>query len=88
MRTDKKMIQIKPCPFCGNSIAPRICDENELATCDCKSDNPYYAVVCIINEPKIPTLNWENGCGASGGFAKTTYEAVTLWNIRKGGREE
>lgn len=71
-----------PCPFCGNSKAPKICDENELATCDCKSDNPYYAVVCIVNELEINTPNWETGCGASGGFAATKKEAVEKWNRR------
>ncbi len=72
---------IKPCPFCGNSKAPRICDENELATCDRKSDSPYYAVVCAIDEPEN-TPNWETGCGASGGFAPSQQEAILLWNIR------
>lgn len=75
---------IKPCPFCGNSVSPAIYDENLLNSCDCVTDNPYYAVVCSINEPPYPVPNWEKGCGASGGFAKTELGAVNLWNLRAG----
>lgn len=60
------MINLKPCPFCGNSNIYLL---KEVA----KGYDDQYKVVC--------NANW-NGCGASSGYYDSTHEAVDAWNRR------
>jgi len=74
--------ELKPCPFCGSTLAPMVLDENQGLYIECKdcdygvSSNPYYQVVCRANTPF--------GCGASGGLRPNKEEAIEAWNERGG----
>lgn len=81
------MEELKACPFCGNSIAVRVLDQNEVEYREegdsDYADHPYYQVVCCINDDSpVPTPGWVPGCGASGGFRKTPEKAIAAWNHR------
>lgn len=75
------MIELKSCPFCGNTIAPTIMSIAEIE-CDDFDDfdewkKTHYAVVCDHNH--VDTI----GCGASTGYyANSPEEAAELWNKR------
>jgi len=77
------MINLLPCPFCGNDATIVVLDENDLCGCDCVRSKPYFAIVCSISEiSPVPTADWKPGCGASSGFAPTGEEAAKKWNRR------
>lgn len=77
--------ELKPCPFCGSSIAVVICTTHELSGCDCYIDSPGFAVCCSINEiSSVPLSDWKPGCGASSGYGLTKEEVVEKWNRRAG----
>jgi hypothetical protein len=76
------MSELLPCPFCGNIVSVVVLDENELNGCDCRKENPYYAVCCAFNEVTPNTSNWKAGCGATGRFEPTKAEAIAAWNQR------
>lgn len=82
------MMEIKPCPFCGNDIAVTVLDQNEVDCIGESSNNyskePYFQVVCCMNEEysPVPIDNWHGGCGASSGYRKTREEAIEAWNRR------
>lgn len=81
------MEKLKPCPFCGSSVAVRVLDQNEVEYREegdsDYADHPCYQVVCCMNDDSpVPTTGWVNGCGAAGGFRKTPEEAIAAWNRR------
>lgn len=70
------MTELKPCPFCKSSTAPKISSCIDMEECAnyeaCESDG----VFCVC-------CDWNNGgCGASGGFRFTEEEAIEAWNTR------
>lgn len=80
-------MEIKSCPFCGNSTAVRVVDANEVDFIKPEDEryekNPYYQVVCCMNEDSpVPIADWKQGCGAAGGFRQTKEEAISAWNHR------
>jgi Lar family restriction alleviation protein len=74
--------ELKPCPFCGESNTLFVADQNELEQTDDPVKNPYFTVVCSVNELETETPNWKAGCGASGGYRPTKEEAISAWNSR------
>lgn len=74
------MTDLKPCPFCGKSVA-EIDDAKGLEACphyeDCDAAEyeqcEMHAVVCNVHK---------GGCGASSGYCYTVEDAVALWNRR------
>ena len=77
------MINLKPCPFCGNKFV-ELSDARELEDCmnfkecpECfessQSSCNLYIVVCSVNE---------GGCGASSGYYTTAEKAIETWNRR------
>ena len=76
-------IELKPCPFCGNKIAPKVATIAELKgdpMCEFDAyeyDKHHYAVVCDVNNDEV------SGCGASTGYYSESPEsAIKLWNRR------
>lgn len=71
------MEQLKPCPFCGKSVAyaGTIADIELLDSDDENFDwaSTHYCVVCCYNS---------GGCGSCGGIRKTVEEAIEAWNRR------
>lgn len=63
------MSKLKPCPFCGKSIAVAWCNKDWLDFEKIET----YAVSCDMNE---------GGCGGSSGFYETKEEAIEAWNRR------
>lgn len=81
------MTNLKPCPFCGNTVALRVLDANEIDYLDRGDanweDEPYYQVVCCYYDIEpLPTANWKRGCGSSCGFHPTKKQAIEAWNRR------
>ena len=72
------MAELKPCPFCGNKIAPTILTIAEIECYESgKWARTHYAVVCNYNH--VDTI----GCGASTGYyANNPEEAADIWNRR------
>lgn len=64
--------ELKPCPFCGSSSAPKIYSANDADDEDNYPDQ--YQVVCDFNN---------GGCGSASGYRGTEEEAVVLWNTRR-----
>lgn len=62
------MEELKPCPFCGKSVAVLSNAQEELEVC-----NNYVMVVCAFNR---------GGCGAATGFYNSEQEAIEHWNRR------
>jgi hypothetical protein len=75
------MEELKPCPFCGNSVAVGVFDENEMDY-DSVSENPFFTVCCSVHEHTCQTPNWKTGCGAASGYARTKEQAIKKWNRR------
>lgn len=74
-------MNLKPCPFCGNDIAPKLLNQNELDYDEVV--NPYWTVCCRCNEDTlIPQNKWTNGCGAMSGYEPTIEKAIEAWNRR------
>lgn len=70
--------ELKPCPFCGKSVA--VCCT--LAEVECiDKDHPYYA---LASKQYDVVCNYNNGgCGAScGGSHRTPESAIKHWNRR------
>lgn len=69
-------IKLKPCPFCGSIIAPRVMDQNEAMWIgpDPDYDGDLEIVVCCASR--------KGGCGASTGLCDTSERAVEAWNKR------
>lgn len=81
------MSELKPCPHCGSLVALQILDQNEVDFIDRDnenwSDEPYYQVVCSVNEDsQAPIADWKPGCGSASGFFPTKEGAITAWNLR------
>jgi len=64
---------VKPCPFCGNASAPRLCTSKELDGPEYSTE--YWAVCCSV-------WKWDGGCGATSGFMPNREETVAKWNQR------
>lgn len=77
--------QLKPCPFCGKSVAT-LSNAKELEDCSNFEDDDgcpacmdwsggcgCHTVVCGVTE---------GGCGASTGYFPTKDEAIAAWNRR------
>lgn len=66
---------LKPCPFCGNKLAPTLMDSEELGreigNEQCK--NIHWSICCDFND---------GGCGAEGGFRVNQEAAIEVWNQR------
>lgn len=78
------MEKLKPCPFCGNSVAEHTtlqdCEmcanfEDEEMCPNFEACGYGHFIVCNVNK---------GGCGASTGWYQTIEEAVKAWNTRKG----
>lgn len=69
-------VKLKPCPFCGSIIAPRVMDQNEAMWIDPDPDydGDLEIVVCCATR--------KGGCGASTGLCDTSERAVEVWNRR------
>lgn len=69
-------VKLKPCPFCGSIIAPRVMDQNEAMWIDPDPDydGDLQIVVCCASR--------KGGCGASTGLCNTSERAVEVWNTR------
>lgn len=61
--------ELKPCPFCGSSIAPSLQDTEEAGRLPTND----WQVVCDFTN---------RGCGGSSGFRPTQEKAIELWNTR------
>lgn len=61
--------EIKECPFCGSTEAPRLYTRHGK---DGWRDQ--YYVLCDWND---------GGCGASSGWYHYKSEAIAMWNMRK-----
>ena len=73
---------LKPCPFCGKLNTLKLTTAEELANEGEDDPLPWqhsesWAVICDGSKPLGP-----GGCGATGGFASTQDEAVSVWNRR------
>ena len=64
------MEKIKECPFCGSNEAPRIIFDYQNGI---EGANGQCCVCCD---------NTQYGCGGSGSYAETEYEAIKRWNTR------
>jgi hypothetical protein len=66
------MLELKPCPHCGNRTKPKVMDWDGAGF-------PGYEVRCDAS-------GWEGlderGCGAAGGWGETPDEAGAAWNRR------
>lgn len=82
---DSESEQLKPCPFCGKSVAT-LSNAKELEDCSLFEDDDrcpacmdwsggcgYHTVVCGVPE---------GGCGAASGYYASKEEAVSAWNRR------
>lgn len=79
------MNKIKPCPFCGKSVAEVLnahgleeCANFEDDSCPCNQYEDagkcqFHTVVCGMNK---------GGCGASSGYFSTKEAAIYAWNRR------
>jgi len=75
-------IYLKPCPFCGNTTAVAIVDDSDEVDA---LDTPQYTVCCCVNEMSpVPANDWQTGCGATAGWARTQSDAAEKWNRRNG----
>lgn len=75
---DETQYTLSHCPHCGSTTAPRLMDANELnGYKDEIQQDSSLAVVCDAS-----TLNKLGGCGAMGGYARTSERAVRKWNGR------
>ena len=82
---DSDIPELKPCPFCGKSVAT-LSNAKELEDCSLFEDDDrcpacmdwsggcgYHTVVCGVPE---------GGCGAASGYYASKEEAVSAWNRR------
>lgn len=73
------MIELLPCPFCGQSKALEIVTASSLQEYpDEYLHSESWGVICNAS-----TDDKLGGCGAQGGFMLSQSEAVALWNSRK-----
>ena len=84
-----KLVELKPCPFCGKSVA-EVCTAQSCEECvnfeneelcpaykpfsEENDDCPYKAVVCVMNK---------GGCGGASGWRGSVEEAIYTWNKRR-----
>jgi len=69
--------ELKPCPFCGSSNAPKYMSEDEF--------REMMGITEDVGERRgIIICSWlKGGCGAIGsGAPKSKASAITVWNIR------
>ena len=66
------MMELKPCPFCGQQKYLCVLAEGE-------KDDRQYMIVCDASA--------DGGCGASCGWRDTIGEAKAAWNRRAEGGE-
>ena len=74
------MIDLKNCPFCGNSLAPKVFSASEMWDEDSQGSYPHsesYAVICDASDEAR-----NKGCGGAGGYSVTPEDAIRLWNQR------
>ena len=77
-------IELKPCPFCGKSVA-EFATLKEMEDCKHFEDD-----VCPVHEMeecsgiKIVCNVLRGGCGASTGYSFNRDNAVAMWNRRNG----
>ena len=68
-------IELKPCPFCGQTETLEIGTFDELNSVETEEDGfENYAVCCSANN---------GGCGASSGYAENKELAICKWNERR-----
>lgn len=71
------MIELKPCPFCGETDTLVAINFNEMYGYEKGEDayhqDPRYTIVCS---------RMRGGCGATGGYKKDAELAIENWNTR------
>ena len=76
------MENLKPCPFCGKSVAEFVTIK-ELEECKHFEDDAcpaYEPSECAVK--KIVCDFNQGGCGASTGYASSEDKLIELWNRR------
>ena len=76
------MENLKPCPFCGKSVA-EIVTLKELEECKKFEDDrcPAYELEQCPGKKIVCNVN-RGGCGASTGFTWDEDKAIAMWNER------
>ena len=63
--------ELKPCPFCGSTTAPKMFTQEELW--DEKFSMDLYTICCQMDA---------GGCGATCGFHWSAEKTIERWNRR------